>query len=137
MFNNVTSVKSSNISSVIVNTTQVLRILTPQVTYYQEYVQSCVSNLSKGGKTKKGDRRKTAKYSAQKLYEKGVLVEIEKVPVSSFKAVTIEFSTTDEVGTFEVSGKLSGFNIDKINVVFENLLQVTSLIKIRVLISYS
>ncbi|KAL5259979.1 hypothetical protein ACHWQZ_G010183 [Mnemiopsis leidyi] len=94
------------------------------VTYYQEYVQSCVSNLSKGGKTKKGDRRKTAKYSAQKLYEKGVLVEIEKVPVSSFKAVTIEFSTTDEVGTFEVSGKLSGFNIDKINVVFENLLQL-------------
>ena len=97
------------------------------MTYYQEYVQSCVSNLSKGGKTKKGDRRKTAKYSAQKLYEKGVLVEIEKVPVSSFKAVTIEFSTTDEVGTFEVSGKLSGFNIDKINVVFENLLQVTYL----------
>ena len=98
-----------------------------QVTYYQEYVKACVNNLSKGGKSKKGDRRKTAKYSAQKLYEKGVLVEIEKVPVSSFKAVTIEFSTTDQVGTFEVSGKLSGFNIDKINVVFENLLQVHSI----------
>jgi hypothetical protein len=92
-------------------------------------VKACVSNLSKGSKSKKGDRRKTAKYSAQKLYEKGVLVEIAKVPVSSFKAVTIEFSTTDQVGTFEVSGKLSGFNIDKINVVFENLLQVRLLRK--------
>lgn len=51
-------------------------------------------------------------------------MEIEKVPTSSFKAVTIEFSSTDQVGVFEVSGKLSGFNIDKINVVFENLLQV-------------
>ncbi|XP_063679642.1 ras GTPase-activating-like protein IQGAP2 isoform X3 [Bolinopsis microptera] len=94
------------------------------VTYYQEYVKACVNNLSKGGKSKKGDRRKTARYSAHKLYEKGVLVEIEKVPTSSFKAVTIEFSSTDQVGVFEVSGKLSGFNIDKINVVFENLLQL-------------
>jgi len=94
------------------------------VTYYQEYVKACVNNLSKGGKSKKGDRRKTAKYSAQKLYEKGILVEIEKVPVSSFKAVTIEFASTDQVGIFEVSGRLSGFNIDKINVVFENLLQL-------------
>ncbi|XP_063679639.1 ras GTPase-activating-like protein IQGAP2 [Bolinopsis microptera] len=75
-------------------------------------------------KSKKGDRRKTARYSAHKLYEKGVLVEIEKVPTSSFKAVTIEFSSTDQVGVFEVSGKLSGFNIDKFNVVFENLLQL-------------
>ena len=96
-----------------------------QVTYYQEYVKACVNNLSKTKKSNKGDKRQTAKYSAQKLYEKGVLVEIEKVPVSSFKAVTIEFSSTDQVGVFEVSGKLSGMNIDKINVVFENLLQVT------------
>ncbi|XP_063679641.1 ras GTPase-activating-like protein IQGAP2 isoform X2 [Bolinopsis microptera] len=100
------------------------------VTYYQEYVKACVNNLSKGGKSKKGDRRKTARYSAHKLYEKGVLVEIEKVPTSSFKAVTIEFSSTDQVGVFEVSGKLSGFNIDKINVVFENLLQVRGLRKL-------
>ena len=87
-------------------------------------IRIAMSNLSKGGKSKKGDRRKTARYSAHKLYEKGVLVEIEKVPTSSFKAVTIEFSSTDQVGVFEVSGKQSGFNIDKFNVVFECLLQV-------------
>ena len=98
-----------------------------QVSYYQEYVKACVNNLSKAKKSNKGDKRQTAKYSAQKLYEKGVLVEIEKVPTSSFKAVTIEFSSTEQVGVFEVSGKLSGMNIDKINVVFENLLQVLSL----------
>ena len=87
-------------------------------------IAMCLHNLLKGGKSKKGDRRKTARYCAHKLYEKGVLVEIEKVPTSSFKAVTIEFSSTDQVGVFEVSGKLSGFNIDKFNVVFECLLQV-------------
>jgi len=93
------------------------------VTYYQEYVKACINNLSKA-KYAKNDKKKTAKYSAQKLYEKGILVEIDNVPPSSFKAVTIEFSTTGEVGEFEVSGKLAGYNIDKVNVVFENLLQL-------------
>merc|ERR1712150_2347 len=95
-----------------------------QVAYYQEYVKACVNNLSKTKKSSKGDKRLTAKYTAHKLYEKGVLVEIDKVPVSSFRAVSIEFSSTDQVGVFEVSGKLSGMNIDKINVVFEDLLQL-------------
>ena len=55
-----------------------------------------MERITKTKSTKTG-KKISAKYSAQKLYEKGVLVEIDNVPPSSFRAVTIEFSTTDQV----------------------------------------
>ena len=69
--------------------------------------------------------RLTATSPTRKLYDKKVLVSIDDVHQSTFRAVTIEFSSTDEVGVFEVSGKLGGLNLEKINLVFEDLLQVT------------
>ena len=90
-------------------------------------MKACVNNLSKGKKQRHGNKKKTAKYTAQKLYDKKVLVSIDDVHQSTFRAVTIEFSSTDEVGVFEVSGKLGGLNLEKINLIFEDLLQVNHL----------
>ena len=64
-----------------------------QMKYYQQYVASCLEQLAKasaGGKGKgrvRGpgqqgapSKRQSVKYTAQKLYEKGVILEIEGLP---------------------------------------------------------
>lgn len=62
-----------------------------QMKFYQQYVASCLEQLSKasaGGKGRvrgpdqqaAGFKRQSVKYNAQKLYEKGVILEIEGLP---------------------------------------------------------
>ena len=64
-----------------------------QMKYYQQYVSSCLEQLAKASAGGKGkgrvrrpgqlgapSKRQSVKYTAQKLYEKGVILEIEGLP---------------------------------------------------------
>lgn len=61
----------------------------------------------------------TIKYSAAKLHDKGVILEIEGLQPNQFKNVTFEISTTEEPGIFEVSAKFMGVNVEKVELVFQ------------------
>ncbi|XP_065195539.1 ras GTPase-activating-like protein IQGAP1 isoform X2 [Sycon ciliatum] len=90
--------------------------------YYQLYVDACLSNLTKP-KNKKSVVRKTVKYNAAKLHEKGVLLEIEGLSSGQFKGVSFEIESGD-TGKFNVYAKFMGVSMEKVELVFEELLQL-------------
>ncbi|XP_015599510.1 ras GTPase-activating-like protein IQGAP1 [Cephus cinctus] len=107
-----------------------------QVQYYSEYIQRCLENLHTGkgslhavktmqknhhGKLKS---KMTLKYSAAKLQEKGVLLEIDGLPHSQFKNVIFEISPTDHNGIFTVRGKFMGVEMEKLDVDIQRLLEL-------------
>ncbi|XP_065909989.1 ras GTPase-activating-like protein IQGAP1 [Dysidea avara] len=111
-----------------------------QIDYYQRYVKACLDNLAKagvvkgkGGRGKKGGggavgtdiqfKKTTVRYTGQKLHEKGVILEVEGLPQHQFRNVTFEISSTG-VGTFEVSAKFMGVSMEKVELVFQDLLQL-------------
>ncbi|XP_031561536.1 ras GTPase-activating-like protein IQGAP1 isoform X2 [Actinia tenebrosa] len=106
-----------------------------QIDYYNQYIRVCLDNLSKMGKKpsrgiKQGKKAKEEvykgelKYSAQRLYEKGVILEIEGLPPAQFKNVMFEIKSGDDVGSFAVSAKFMGVAMEKVELVFQDLLQL-------------
>ncbi|XP_064390864.1 ras GTPase-activating-like protein IQGAP1 isoform X3 [Halichondria panicea] len=99
-----------------------------QMDFYQQYVRSCLDQLalasSKGSKkATEGFKKQTVKYNAHKLFEKGVVLEIEGLPNHQFRNVVFEITSVD-VGKFEVSGRFLGRQIEKVELVFQDLLQL-------------
>ncbi|KAL5004093.1 hypothetical protein ScPMuIL_017549 [Solemya velum] len=107
-----------------------------QIDYYNEYVKTCLENLQKKGNNRKsrgffrrseggGKEAKSVclKYSGARLHEKGVILEIEGLPTNQFKNVQFEIKATPEVGVFEVNAKFMGVEMDKVTLVFQDLLQ--------------
>lgn len=104
-----------------------------QIDYYNQYIRVCLDNLAKKGKKPSGAKQQKGKeevyrgdikYTAQRLYEKGVILEIEGLPPSQFKNVMFEIKSADEVGMFEVSAKFMGVAMEKVELVFQDLLQL-------------
>lgn len=103
-----------------------------QIDYYNQYVKTCLDNLSTKGKkagrsTKKDSAHKvkgSVKYSAAKLHEKGVVLDIEELPANQFKNVLFEIHATENVGVFHVYAKFMGVNMEKVELVFQDLLQL-------------
>lgn len=102
-----------------------------QIDYYNQYIRVCLDNLAKKGKKpsrakqQKGEVfRGEIKYTAQRLYEKGVILEIEGLPPAQFKNVMFEIKSADEVGVFVVSAKFMGVAMEKVELVFQDLLQL-------------
>ncbi|KAI0214246.1 Ras GTPase-activating-like protein IQGAP1 [Lamellibrachia satsuma] len=106
-----------------------------QVDYYNQYVKTCLDNLSTKGK-KSGRKsmlfkrhsgsatKGSIKYSAAKLHEKGVILEIEGLAINQFKNVLFEISSTETTGVFDVNAKFMGVSMDKVELVFQDLLQL-------------
>ncbi|XP_046426455.1 ras GTPase-activating-like protein IQGAP1 [Neodiprion fabricii] len=107
-----------------------------QVQFYNEYIHRCLENLNTGkgslhayktiqknnhGKLKS---KMTLKYSAAKLQEKGVLLEVDGLPHSQFKNVIFEISPTEHNGIFTVRGKFMGVEMEKVDVDIQKLLQL-------------
>jgi len=104
---------------------------------YKEYVDACVAAMQDNRGTKRG-KKKTAnpftkkqdkehqfgsfKYTADRLFEKGVLVDLAGVPASQRSKVTITISS-DEVGVFELKGKFLGVEVDAMEIRLDDLLQ--------------
>uniref|UniRef100_A0A8C4TFU3 IQ motif containing GTPase activating protein 1 n=2 Tax=Polypteridae TaxID=8289 RepID=A0A8C4TFU3_ERPCA len=91
-----------------------------------------MDNLASKGKVSKkpGDikgkksKQVSQKYTAARLHEKGVLLEIEDLQSSQFKNVIFEISPADEVGDFEVKAKFMGVQIETLILHYQDLLQL-------------
>ncbi|XP_063995334.1 ras GTPase-activating-like protein IQGAP1 [Diachasmimorpha longicaudata] len=109
---------------------------TEQVEFYNQYTQRCLENLHTGKGsmrtvkvTEKNNHEKlkskaTLKYSAAKLAEKGVLLEIIGLSQSQFKNVIFEITPTEHSGIFTIKGKFMGVEMEKIEVDIQKLLQL-------------
>ncbi|XP_068131420.1 LOW QUALITY PROTEIN: ras GTPase-activating-like protein IQGAP1 [Hyperolius riggenbachi] len=101
-----------------------------QVDYYKSYIKTCLDNLASKGKVSKkpGGMKKSKKislkYTAARLHEKGVLLEIEDLQVNQFKNVIFEISPLEEVGDFEVKAKFMGVQMETYNLHYQDLLQL-------------
>ncbi|KAK2148244.1 hypothetical protein LSH36_507g01001 [Paralvinella palmiformis] len=82
-----------------------------QIDYYNQYVKTCLDNLSTKG-------------NAAKLHEKGIVLDIEELPPNQFKNVLFEIHATENVGVFHVYAKFMGVNMEKVELVFQDLLQL-------------
>lgn len=103
-----------------------------QVDYYKSYIKTCLDNLASKGKVSKkpgemkGKKSKkiALKYTAARLHEKGVLLEIEDLTVNQFKNVIFEISPSEEVGDFEVKAKFMGVQVETLMLHYQDLLQL-------------
>uniref|UniRef100_A0A670KGF8 IQ motif containing GTPase activating protein 1 n=1 Tax=Podarcis muralis TaxID=64176 RepID=A0A670KGF8_PODMU len=103
-----------------------------QVDYYKSYIKTCLDNLASKGKVSKKPREMkgkkskkiSLKYTAARLHEKGVLLEIEDLQASQFKNVIFEISPTEEVGDFEVKAKFMGVQMETFILHYQDLLQL-------------
>lgn len=66
----------------------------------------------------------TLKYSAAKLQEKGVLLEVDGLPQSQFKNVIFEISPTEHSGLFNVRCKFMGVEMEKVDIDIQRLLEL-------------
>ncbi|KAI4820562.1 hypothetical protein KUCAC02_028535 [Chaenocephalus aceratus] len=108
-----------------------------QMNYYDTYIKTCLDNLnrknarrsikldSKGeNKGSKKWKPQSLKYTGAKLHEKGVILEIEGLQTNQFKNVMFDISPTEEVGDFEVKAKFMGVEMEKVQLHFQDLLQL-------------
>ena len=108
-----------------------------QYDFYQQYINSALENMarakalrgSKGaGKIATGGtgadfKPKTIKYTAQKLYDKGVILEIEGIQRFQYRSINIEIRQVD-MSKFEVHAKFLGNLVEKTDLVIQDLLQL-------------
>ncbi|EFN88876.1 Ras GTPase-activating-like protein IQGAP1 [Harpegnathos saltator] len=107
-----------------------------QVEFYNQYIQRCLENLHTG----KGARRAyqalqkdthgklrskmTLRYSAWKLQEKGVLVEVDGLTQTELRNVIFEISPTEHGGLFAVNCRFMGLEMEKLDINIQELLQL-------------
>uniref|UniRef100_A0A8C2I3D5 IQ motif containing GTPase activating protein 3 n=1 Tax=Cyprinus carpio TaxID=7962 RepID=A0A8C2I3D5_CYPCA len=92
-----------------------------QVDYYSQYIHTCLQNLTNRYRKKK---RATLSYTAARLHEKGVLLEIEDLPVTQFKNVIFDIVPGDEDGTFLVKARFMGVDMERFPLKYQDLLQL-------------
>ncbi|XP_063819792.1 ras GTPase-activating-like protein IQGAP2 isoform X3 [Pseudophryne corroboree] len=108
-----------------------------QITYYNTYIKTCLDNLTRKNsrrsikmdgkgeeKSSKKIKRSALKYTAARLHEKGVILEIEGLQTNQFKNVLFDITPGDEVGDFEVKAKFLGVEMEKVQLHFQDLLQM-------------
>lgn len=110
--------------------------------YYQRYVDACLANLSAGKSRRQsfgpggagqsaGDvqhlkplkSRSALKYSAWKLHEKGILLEVAGLEANQLKNVSFEIAPTDRAGVFSVRTKFLGVSTDEVTLDIQDLLR--------------
>uniref|UniRef100_A0A672QEX7 Ras GTPase-activating-like protein IQGAP1 n=1 Tax=Sinocyclocheilus grahami TaxID=75366 RepID=A0A672QEX7_SINGR len=108
-----------------------------QINYYDTYIKTCLDNLNRKSikldrkeeekSSKKASRPPKAsslKYTAAKLHEKGVILEIEGLQTNQLKNVMFDICPCEEVGDFEIKAKLMGVEMEKVQLHFQDLLQL-------------
>ncbi|XP_076015996.1 ras GTPase-activating-like protein IQGAP2 [Genypterus blacodes] len=108
-----------------------------QMNYYDTYIKTCLDNLNRKNARRsikldsKGDEKgskkwkpQSLKYTAARLHEKGVILEIEGLQTNQFKNVMFDISPSEEVGDFEVKAKFMGVEMEKVQLHFQDLLQL-------------
>uniref|UniRef100_A0A8C7UMU7 IQ motif containing GTPase activating protein 2 n=1 Tax=Oncorhynchus mykiss TaxID=8022 RepID=A0A8C7UMU7_ONCMY len=98
-----------------------------QTNYYDTYIKTCLDNLNRKKVEEKGSKKwkhQSLKYTAARLHEKGVILEIEGLQTNQFKNVMFDISPSEEVGDFEVKAKFMGVEMEKVQLHFQDLLQL-------------
>ncbi|XP_053909798.1 ras GTPase-activating-like protein IQGAP2 isoform X3 [Cuculus canorus] len=108
-----------------------------QINYYNTYIKTCLDNLTRknsrrsikldGKQEVKGSKKLkqiSLKYTAAQLHEKGVILEIEDLQTSQFKNVMFDITPGEEVGDFEIKAKFLGVEMEKMQLHFQDLLQM-------------
>uniref|UniRef100_A0A8C3G820 IQ motif containing GTPase activating protein 2 n=1 Tax=Cyclopterus lumpus TaxID=8103 RepID=A0A8C3G820_CYCLU len=108
-----------------------------QMNYYDTYIKTCLDNLNRKNSRRsikldskgenKGSKKwkpPSLKYTAARLHEKGVILEIEGLQTNQFKNVMFDISPSEEVGDFEVKAKFMGVEMEKVQLHFQDLLQL-------------
>ncbi|XP_077181510.1 ras GTPase-activating-like protein IQGAP3 [Paroedura picta] len=93
-----------------------------QVDYYHQYIRTCLDNLATRNKPSK--KQQTLHYTAARLFEKGVLLEIEDLPVSQLRNVIFDIIPCGEAGQFQVKAKFMGIDMEKFHLQYQDLLQL-------------
>uniref|UniRef100_A0A8B9JX61 IQ motif containing GTPase activating protein 3 n=1 Tax=Astyanax mexicanus TaxID=7994 RepID=A0A8B9JX61_ASTMX len=97
-----------------------------QVDYYSQYIATCLRNLTARYSDSKGKKSKqpALSYTAARLYEKGVLLEIEDLPNTQFKNVIFDIIPSEEGGTFLVKARFLGVDMERFPLKYQDLLQL-------------
>ncbi|KAM8921493.1 ras GTPase-activating-like protein IQGAP3 [Pelodytes ibericus] len=96
-----------------------------QIDFYNQYIKTCLDNLAVNHKISgKNKKQASLNYTAARLYEKGVLLEIEDLPVSQFRNVIFDITPCDEPGKFQVKTKFLGVDMEKFQLHYQDLLQL-------------
>ncbi|NXW62814.1 IQGA2 protein, partial [Eurystomus gularis] len=69
-------------------------------------------------------KQASLKYTAARLHEKGVILEIEDLQTNQFKNVMFDITPGEEVGDFEIKAKFLGVEMEKVQLHFQDLLQM-------------
>ncbi|KAM8869410.1 ras GTPase-activating-like protein IQGAP3 isoform 1-T1 [Spinachia spinachia] len=101
-----------------------------QVDFYRDYITSCLDNLTTNSKStnkKTADSKKkilVLSYSAARLQEKGVLLEIEELPSTQFKNVVFDIMAAPQRGTFSIKARFLGVQMEDVLLKYQDLLQL-------------
>uniref|UniRef100_A0A8C4SXS3 IQ motif containing GTPase activating protein 3 n=1 Tax=Erpetoichthys calabaricus TaxID=27687 RepID=A0A8C4SXS3_ERPCA len=96
-----------------------------QIDYYNQYIKTCLDNLTIANGKGKKEKRPILSYTAARLHEKGVLLEVEDLPVSQFRNVIFDIvRCEEEVGTFQVKARFMGVDMEKFPLRYQDLLQL-------------
>ncbi|XP_011692559.1 PREDICTED: ras GTPase-activating-like protein IQGAP1 isoform X1 [Wasmannia auropunctata] len=111
-----------------------------QIGFYNEYIKGCLQNLHSGKSSlrayqkyaqqdaytqRKLRSKMTVRYSAWKLQEKGVLMEVDQaLSPTEMKNMIFEISPTEHSGVFVVRCKFMGVELEKLNISIEELLEL-------------
>ncbi|XP_026870883.2 ras GTPase-activating-like protein IQGAP2 [Electrophorus electricus] len=108
-----------------------------QINYYDTYIKTCLDNLNRKNtrrsikldhrgeeKESKKSKQQSVKYTAARLHEKGVILEIEGLQTNQLKNVMFDISPCEEVGDFEIKAKFMGVQMEKVQLHFQDLLQL-------------
>nr|DBA13986.1 TPA: hypothetical protein GDO54_005007 [Pyxicephalus adspersus] len=95
-----------------------------QVDFYNQYIKTCLDNLAANQKAAGKKKQNALSYTATRLHEKGVLLEIEDLPFSQFRNVIFEITPCEEAGKFQVKTKFLGVDMEKFQLNYQDLLQL-------------
>ncbi|KAF7992470.1 hypothetical protein HCN44_001808 [Aphidius gifuensis] len=110
-----------------------------QVQYYNQYINTCLENLHTGkgslrsiklsknnheNNHEKLKSKSTLKYSAIKLFEKGIVVELDGLTNGQFKNISFEITPTEQSGIFTIKAKFLGVQMEKIDIDIQKLLEL-------------
>ncbi|KAK1205473.1 IQGA3 protein, partial [Pygoscelis papua] len=96
-----------------------------QIDYYNQYIKTCLDNLAASNKVSgKNKKLQSLHYTAARLFEKGVLLEIEDLPLSQFRNVIFDIIPCEESGRFQVKAKFMGIDMERFQLHYQDLLQL-------------
>ncbi|XP_077114456.1 ras GTPase-activating-like protein IQGAP3 [Ranitomeya variabilis] len=96
-----------------------------QTDFYNQYIKTCLDNLTANQKQiGKNKKQNSLNYTATRLHEKGVLLEIEDLPFSQFRNVIFDITPCEEPGKFQVKTKFLGVDMEKFQLSYQDLLQL-------------